>query len=145
MRYLIILLISTSLWAQDYTPTYSTARVQQLAAAIGHAEGFGKAKAKPTRNHNPGDLKTLGKYRVFRTDAEGWAALQAQIVRVLLGHSRAYTLETSINLMGRRYAGSPLWARNVAKRLGVPGTTTLRDYLCNGDLDVPPWPVSEAN
>ena len=87
MRYLIVLLISTGVWAQQFTPTYSTARVQQLAAAIGHAEGFGVRHAKPTRFHNPGDLKTLGKYRVFRTDAEGWAALQAQIVRILLGHS----------------------------------------------------------
>ena len=142
MRYLIVLLISTGVWAQQFTPTYSTARVQQLAAAIGHAEGFGVRHAKPTRFHNPGDLKTLGKYRVFRTDAEGWAALQAQIVRILLGQSRAYTLETTINRMGQRYAHGPLWAKNVAKVLGVPGTTTLREFLCNGDLDVPPWPVS---
>lgn len=132
-------------------PAYSTARVQQLAAAIARAEGFGVRGSRPTRNNNPGDIRTAGvrypgqrriaagRYVVFATPADGWAALQAQIVRILEGRSRYYTLHTTINQMSRRYAETwQPWAKQVARGLRVPGTTTLGDYLTGGDLDVAP-------
>ena len=144
IKLLLFIFLSATAAGQQWTPAYSTLRVSALAKAIGQAEGFGKKNTLPTRKHNPGDLKTMGKYRVFKTDAEGWAALQAQIVRILVGRSKTFTLDTTINRMGQRYAGGPLWAKNVAKVLGVPGTTTLRQFLCNGDLDVPPLPIQEA-
>jgi hypothetical protein len=40
--------------------------------------------------------------------------------------------------MGRKYAGPARWAANVAKILKVPVSTSLRGFLCDGDLDVPP-------
>ena len=139
-------------FGQAYTPAYSTARVKQLAQAIGRAEGYGIRGTRPTRNNNPGDLRSVpglhypgqvrtasGRYAVFATPAAGWAALEAQIVRVLEGRSRYYTLNTTINQMSRRYAEQwHPWAANVTKRLGVPGHTTLGQWLTNGDVDVPP-------
>jgi hypothetical protein len=142
-----------SAWAQAVNvPAYSTARVKALAQAIAKAEGFGIRGALPTRYHNPGDLKTptgtrypgqvrLGKagHTVFSNDAAGWAALEAQIVRILQGNSRFYTLHTTINQMSRRYAANwRPWANQVTKLLHVPGTTTLEQWLTGGDLDVPP-------
>lgn len=134
----MMLFIAACAHGQQVVPGYSSHRVDALAQAIGRAEGFGLRGAKPTRLHNPGDLRQYGVYRHFRTDAEGWAALRAQVVRVLAGESRQYRLDMTIAQMGRRYAGSPLWAANVAKYLRVPGSTTLEEFLCNGDLDVPP-------
>lgn len=133
-----ILLFAVPALGQQVVPGYSTKRVDALVHAIGRAEGFGLAGAKPTRLRNPGDLRQYGVYRHFRTNADGWAALRAQVVRVLAGESRQYRLDMTIAQMGRRYAGSPLWAANVAKYLRVPGSTTLEEFLCNGDLDVPP-------
>lgn len=119
-------------------PAYSTARVDALMHAIGDAEGFGVKGAKPTRLNNPGDLKQVDTYIHFRTKAEGWAALRAQLVRIIAGQSKHYTLDMTIQQMGVRYAGSRVWARNVARSLNVSPSTKLADFLCNGDLDVPP-------
>ena len=142
-----------SAWAQAMNvPAYSSARVKQLANAIASAEGWGIKGTRPTRNNNPGDLREVpgkklpgqvriakGEYIVFATPAAGFAALEAQLVRILEGRSAHYTLHTTINQMARTYAEvwRP-WAKNVAKRLGVPGNTTLEQWLTNGDVDVPP-------
>lgn len=119
-------------------PAYSSSRVDQLANAVARAEGFYVKGSKPARMHNPGDLKTDGNYRHFRTDKAGFEALTGQIVRVIEGRSKAYTLNMSIRQMARKYASSPTWPKNVAKILGVPETTTLRAWLCAGELDTPP-------
>lgn len=132
------LLFSAVAYAQDFTPAYSTDRLHKLADAIANAEGFHQKGTIPARKHNPGDLKHNGQYRVFKTDADGWAALHAQLVRVIIGQSKVYCLRMTLQQVGAIYAGTPLWAKNVSKRLGVPGTTTLGQYLTNGDLDVPP-------
>lgn len=133
----IVVCCAVSAYCQS-VPGYSTARVDSLAHAIGRAEGFNVKGSKPARKCNPGDLRQAGVYRVFRTDAEGWQALRAQIVRVIAGQSHQYRLDMTIQQMGRRYADSPVWARNVAQYLHVPVTTKLEDFLCDGDLDVPP-------
>lgn len=133
-----ILLFAAPASAQAVVPAYSSAKVEALAQAIGHAEGFYVRGSKPARKRNPGDLKQAGVYRVFRTDAAGWEALRAQLLRVVAGQSRQYRLDMTIEQMGRRYAGSPLWANNVARYLHVSTSTKLEAILCEGWLDVPP-------
>lgn len=119
-------------------PAYSSARVDQLANAIARSEGFYAKGSKPARMHNPGDLKTDGNYRRFRTDKDGFAALTGQIERIIQGRSKAYVLDMTIRQMARKYASSPTWPKNVAKILGVDERTTLRAWLCNGALDTAP-------
>jgi hypothetical protein len=120
------------------TPAFSSQRVDALAVAIARTEGFYAGRTKPARLHNPGDLKHNGQYIRYRNDADGFAALRAQLVRIVQGQSRAYSLDMSIRQMARHYATSALWPRNVARVLGISETTTLRAWLCNGDLDIPP-------
>lgn len=133
MKTLMAFMILTgAVMAQDFVPAYSNARVEKLALAIGRAEGFGVPGAKPTINRNPGDLKSNGEYKVFRSNKAGWAALHAQLVRIIEGRSQVYTLDTTIAQMGQRYAGGQQWAKNVAKVLGVPESTTLGAWLCSG-------------
>lgn len=131
-------LIGAALGQSVIVPTYSSTRVQNLARAIAGAEGYGVKGALPTRKKNPGDLKKDGVYRIFRTEQDGFAALQAQLVRIIEGRSKAYNLDMTITRMGARYAGAAVWSRNVAKALQVPTGTKLRDYLCAGDVDIPP-------
>lgn len=136
---LCILWVSIFAHSQTVTvPTYSSQRVDALVHAIAHAEGFGIPHALPTRCHNPGDLKSHAHYRYFRTDAAGFQALTGQIVLIIEGRSRNYTLDMTIKQLARKYASSARWAKNVSTSLGVPKTTTLRTWLCNGNVDVPP-------
>lgn len=123
---------------QVVVPGYSTQRVDMLVHAIAKAEGFGVHGAIPTRKHNPGDLRWHGKYRVFKSDAEGWAALRAQVVRVIEGRSRVYRLSDTLSQVGRKYAGSRVWAVNVSRSLHITGDTTLEAWVCEGDLDIAP-------
>jgi hypothetical protein len=135
-----LFLLCTAASAQTLaSPAYSTARVDQLAHAIGSSEGFYQRGTKPARLHNPGDIRGAdGHYKVFASDADGFAALRAQIVRVITGNSKHYNLDMSIKRVGMRYAGAAIWSKNVARKLGVPESATLRSYLCGGDLDQPP-------
>ncbi len=142
----LLMLLTTPLWAQ--TP------VQQLAAAIGRAEGFGVKGTKPTRYHNPGDLrcprgvKFPGQrgtdrfgYAIFRRDADGWAALDAQINLIIDGQSHFYSANDSLEKLARAYATSPTWVKNVAKALGVPPKTQLWQILdCAPALSARPNP-----
>lgn len=127
-------------------PAYSSERVDALAQAIAHAEGYGKAGALPTRYRNPGDLKGKcwtghtgkGGHAVFPTDAAGQTALHQQIQKIIAGRSRYYTLDTTIAQMSRRYARNwQPWAKRVSAALGVTPNTKLV-WLCNGNVDVPP-------
>ena len=130
---LIALLLTTSCFAQD--------RVQVLASSIAKAEGFGKAGTIPSRYRNPGDLKSVRGYRypgqvgvgkgghvIFRSNAAGWDALEHQLYKITEGTSR-YTVNVTLAQLGKRYASSKLWARNVAHNLGVDTDTTLWEIL----------------
>jgi hypothetical protein len=104
-------------------------RVDALSLAIGKAEGFAVHGSKPARNHNPGDLVAHSHYRVFRTDAEGYEALRDQLYKIAEGKSKVYTLDMTIRRMGKRYAGSPAWSRNIARTLHISEDTTLSAWL----------------
>lgn len=132
----------------SFVPAYPADRVEGLAKAIAHAEGFYQRGTIPARYHNPGDIKAVpgvkypgqvrigkGQHIVFRTDADGWAALRHQIDVILRGQSAHYTLDMTLNQVSRRYAANwRNWARYVGHVLGVPPSTTLRDYLCGGEI-----------
>jgi hypothetical protein len=121
--------------------------VHTLAQAIAKAEGFGQRGALPSRLHNPGDLKVVRDYRYpgmvrvgkgghaqFRTEADGWAALEHQLDKMASGESKHYSVNMTLQEIGKRYAAnSRVWAKNVAHNLGVTPDTYLFEVL-----DVPP-------
>jgi len=126
-------------------------KVNDLATAISHAEGFGKRSTIPSRYHNPGDLKAfsrttpmtgqvrLGKagHIVFRDDEAGMAALRDYIVRMMDGRSTHYNPNLTLNQVARRYAENwRPWVKVVSKELGVPPNTTLRAYFNMTDAPV---------
>lgn len=123
-------------------------RVEQFAHGIAKTEGFYVAGSIPNRYHNPGDLKVMARgekypgqigvgkadHVIFRNSAAGFVALYGQIDKMLNGESKFYTQEMTLRQVGKLYAqNSRLWARNLAKNLGVPETVTLQEYF-----DLPP-------
>jgi hypothetical protein len=119
-------------------------KVNDLATAISHAEGFGRRSTIPSRYHNPGDLKAfsnstpvagqvrLGKagHIVFKDDEAGKAALRDYIVRMVDGRSRHFHSDMTLNQVARVYAEDwRPWVKAVSRELGVPPTTTLRAYF----------------
>src|ERR1700739_2751471 len=80
-----------------YAEGPDTEKINDLATAISHAEGFGKRQTIPSRYHNPGDLKAfsgstllagqvrIGKagHIVFKDDEAGKAALREYIVKMV--------------------------------------------------------------
>lgn len=145
-----LLLIGTLCKAQD--------KVEQFAHAIARTEGFYTKRTIPNRYHNPGDLKIMArgekyagqvgigkaKHVIFRNDAVGYAALYHQIDKMLSGDSKFYTQEMTLLQIGKLYAkNSRLWAKNLAKNLGVSPNTTLEEYF-----ELPPRvriPMGEFN
>jgi hypothetical protein len=133
-------------------------KVDALAAAISHAEGYGRRGALPTRYRNPGDIKTragvrlpgqkrIGKggHIVFATDAAGWDALRAQISAILDGGSRHYTADMTLAQMARRYAARwRPWAAIVSRELGVSPQTTLRAYFTPAEVKLPEVPLTTS-
>jgi hypothetical protein len=118
--------------------TYSQA-VQRMAQAIARAEGYYLVGSVADRLNNPGNLKkssvpsigadTSGHLQ-FASKNDGWEALFRQLQLIVDGRSRVYTLDMTIAQMAARYAESNLaWASNVARGLGVPVTTVLRDIM----------------
>lgn len=114
--------------------------VYLLASAIARAEGSNPAWA------NPGDLTGVDAFG-FPTDGvvnadgvlkfvntqDGIDALHVKCWRMLRGISKVYPLAMTIEEMGPIYAnGNTKWALNVAKELGVPVTTTLREIATAG-------------
>ena len=66
----------------------------------------------------------------FRNDAAGYAALYHEIDKILSGESKFYSQEMTLQQMGKFYAqNSRLWAKNLARNLGVPPTTTLEEFF----------------
>ena len=120
----------------------------EFARAIARTEGCYVKGSIPNRYHNCGDLKRMNKERVylgqigvgkgghiiFRDNASGWAALLQQIDKILAGESKFYTPEMTLQQMGKFYAqNSRLWAKNLARNLGVSPSTTLEEYF-----EIPP-------
>lgn len=99
-------------------------RVRIMAQAIARAEGFGVPGAIPTVRHNPGNIRNTAppyEIRTYSDDAEGWAALDRQVARMLAGSS-LYPSDWTIAQVAQRYTGEAAymnWARIVASQLGV--------------------------
>jgi len=153
INHLAVALLVVAAPALGRAQTPDADRVNNLATAISHAEGFGKRSTIPSRYHNPGDLKTFSKstpiegqvrigkagHIVFRDDEAGKAALRDYIVRMMDGRSSHYTPDLTLNQVARRYAENwRPWVKVVSRELGVPPTTTLRAYF---HADAPPAPA----
>lgn len=119
-----------------------TDRVQDLAKAIAKAEGYYKAGTIPNRFNNPGDIRALRgarypgqigiskrHYVIFKTKDAGWSALRHQIEKVISGESKVYTVNLTFKQFGKKYASSPIWAKNVSKTLSVSPSTALWEFL----------------
>lgn len=119
-------------------------KLDSVAAAVAHAEGFGVRHTIPTRYHNPGDLKSARMYKklpgqkalgkgghiVFVNDAAGWAALKDYLSKMVDGRSRRYNPNMTLTQVARVYAQNwHPWLRLVTKELNVPANTTLGDLL----------------
>lgn len=115
--------------------------IHKFADAIARTEGFYHRGTLPNRLHNPGDLRSSRRdvypgqvglrrgYVVFSSDRWGWAALYAQIQRVIDGASTKYTLDMTFAHIARVYAASPQWPRTLCKILNISPQLTLREYL----------------
>ena len=129
---------------QAQTQTVDTQKLDSLATAVAHAEGFGVRHAIPTRYHNPGDLKSrrdlrklpgqraLGKgdHVIFTSDAAGWAALKDYLLKMVDGRSHRYSPDMTLAQMSKIYAGNwRPWVKIVARELNVSPTVRLRDLL----------------
>jgi hypothetical protein len=140
-----LLIILSSIVGHAQGP--DTGKVNDLATAISHAEGFGRRGTIPSRYHNPGDLKThpdsvplagqvrIGKasHIVFKDDEAGKAALRDYILRMMDGRSGHFHATMTLNQVARVYAQNwRPWVKAVSKELGVPPTTTLWAYFHSG-------------
>jgi len=140
-----LLIVASSIAGQAQGP--DTGKVDDLATAISHAEGFGKRGTIPSRYHNPGDLKArpdsaplpgqvrIGKagHIVFRDDEAGKAALRDYILKMVDGRSSHFRSSMTLNQVARRYAENwRPWVKAVCTELGVTPTTTLQAYFQNG-------------
>ena len=135
-----LLLLPSVLQAQ----TVDRQKLDSLATAVAHAEGFGARHAIPTRYHNPGDLKSaviykklpgqksLGKanHIVFENDAAGWAALRDYLSKMVDGRSRRFNADMTLAQASRIYAGNwRPWLKLVAAELNVSTSIRLRELL----------------
>lgn len=140
-----LLIVVSSIVGQAQGP--DTGKVNDLATAISHAEGFGIRGTIPSRYHNPGDLKArpdsaplagqvrIGKagHIVFKDDEAGKAALRDYILKMMDGRSGHFHSNMTLKQVARVYAQNwRPWVKVVCTELGVPPTTTLRAYFYNG-------------
>jgi hypothetical protein len=129
------------------SPDIDVEKLDKLATAIAHAEGFGKRGTIPSRYHNPGDLKAssaslrlagqvrIGKagHIVFKDDEAGKTALKNCILMMMDGRSAHFQADMTLSQMARVYAENwRPWVRIVAGELAVPTTMTLREYFALG-------------
>ena len=148
---LLIVLFSVA----GYAEGPDTDKVNHLATAISHAEGFGKGQTIPSRYHNPGDLKAfsrstqlagqvrIGKagHIVFKDDEAGKAALRDYVQSMLDGRSSHYHPDMTFSQVAHVYAENwRPWVKVVSKELGVSPNTTLRAYFRSVSLQ-PVQPV----
>ena len=152
--FLAVILLSTVCSAQD--------KVEQFAHAIARTEGYYVHGSLPSRCHNAGDLKVMsnhskypgqigvckGGHVRFVNDAAGYAALLQQIDKILAGESRWYKQDMTLQQMGKFYAqNSRLWAKNLARNLGVSPSTTLQEYFEIAPrirVEMKPYPLGRA-
>jgi hypothetical protein len=140
-----LLIVVSSIVGHAQSP--DTGKVNDLATAISHAEGFGIRGTIPSRYHNPGDLKArpdsvplAGQVRigkagaiVFKDDEAGKAALRDYIHKMIDGRSGHFHSNMTLNQVARVYAENwRPWVKIVSTELGVPPSTTLRAYFHNG-------------
>lgn len=123
----------------------NVANIEKLAQAIAQQEGFGADPAnRPTRNHNPGDLRGWPGYprdaegfSVFPSEDVGWEKLHVD----LMVHSRQYPQQTLAQFVAGDGKGWPGYApasdgndtdayiRALALALDCPTYTTFGE-LC---------------
>ena len=118
--------------------------VTRVAQAIAKAEGFEVPDSVPCRANNPGDLTddgdvgcglihTSGPFgaaiTIYPNASAGWQALYKKVRRMLEGESKVYQVGATLMEIGLKYAGSAIWAINVANSLGVDTSTTLADLV----------------
>lgn len=112
-----------------------TWRVRNLARAIAFAEGFHNPNTIPAKRNNPGDIKSGGVIATFATAAEGWEALERQLMAIVNGTSRFYNTKMTIAEMGAVWAPASdgntagAWAKNVAAQLGTSVNTRIEQVL----------------
>lgn len=116
-------------------------KIASIAAAIGHAEGFGLPNAIPTRANNPGDLKlgdlghgAISGKTIFATVEDGWNALRKQINLMATGRSDYYQPTDTWRRIAQVWVGTsdyPNWMNTVTSDLGVSPDSTLEDYLAS--------------
>jgi len=155
INHLAVALLIVSSSVVGYAEDPATDKVDHLATAISHAEGFGKSQTIPSRYHNPGDLKAfsqstslagqvrIGKagHIVFKDDEAGKAALREYIVRMVDGRSSHYRPNMTFSQFAHIYAENwHPWIRVVSRELGVRPTTTLQAYFGQSEvrIDTPP-------
>ena len=159
INHLLLILFAMTLVGHAEPNQLPTHKINNLAVAISHAEGFGQRRTNlPTRYHNPGDLKSrrdlpklpgqryLGKggHVVFSSDEAGWAALRGYIQKMVDGRSRRYRPNMTLAQVARMYAGNwRPWVKIVSTELGVPPNTTLATYF-HEDVVEPPALVFPA-
>jgi hypothetical protein len=127
------------------TEAHGTTQAQQVhtfAVAVAKTEGFYIRGTIPNRLHNPGDICTslphaypgqrglYRRYAVFKSDQWGWAALEAQIQKVIDGSSTKYTADMTIAQVARVYAENwRYWGTTVARLLHVTPETTVAEFF----------------
>lgn len=115
-----------------------------LAKAIQVHEGWFEG-SRSWRNKNPGNLKWVGQtgsigqdkqgFALFRTEADGFAALVRMLTRAAQGQSKVYKPTMTLTEFFGTYAPSAdhnnpdQYAQAVATKLGVPVIWTLLDFL----------------
>ena len=132
--------------------------ILKLSRAIAKEEGFYVSNSVPQRAHNPGDLTDDGdvgfgtvetkgphgaKITIYPDDAKGWDALYKKVRRMLSGASHTYTLDLTVMEVALKWAGDPVWARNVAAAIGVDTRATLAEIV-EADLKKQNEPEIEA-
>lgn len=106
----------------------------RLAQLIAREEGFGIPGAKPTRDHNPGDLEHApgvyawdGKIGIEPSDDQGWADLERQLQ---LYASRNMTLLQAINIYAPPDENdSAAYLDFIVEGIGYPPNTPLAEVL----------------
>src|SRR5271156_4775564 len=145
MKAILLLLLGLCLFpAVGQAQTVDKQKLDSLATAVAHAEGFGARHAIPTRYHNPGDLKSAAIYRrlpgqktlgkgghiVFESDDAGWAALKDYLSKMVDGRSRRFNPDMTLAQASRVYAGNwRPWLKLVTAELNVPANVRLRELL----------------
>jgi len=133
MAWILLILILVGAWMISRMKTEVDTRVKKIAEAIAAAEGYYVSGSLPQRLNNPGSLKgSDGKLVAFASAQDGWNALYRQVQLILLGASKWYTPDMSIEEIARVYTGGDkpdVWASIVAAKLGVTPDTPISQVV----------------